>query len=375
MQVSVRFLTSSYESRQAGTLILDDDGSTHFETHAHHSEKDVALLLDIHDVLADIVQRADKLPSHDILTMNTEFVKLGSKNIIFHVARHEQCISVFVLSAARRINVLLLGNCHSHFRPGGQHWADYLQSILNTIVQQSQMLAISRLWSKGDQEWSLDAEPAEPSGASSSGTRAQPSGASSSGTRAQPSGASSSGTRAQPSGASSSGTRAQPSGASSSGTRAQPSGASSSGTRAEPSGASSSGTRAEPSGLSWRQQCPNKGRYCINERINDPNRQEKFRNLWEKLLAIETEFQNNGHEFDLEKEKTWPPEVLNIYTKRFPNIAALQEGLLLTHPTNCGEGEQCPSEHCCKIAFRFINFLHQMRNHWKSPKGSRSAPY
>ena len=327
MQVSVRFLTSSYESRQAGTLILDDDGDTYFDPHAHHSEKDVALLLDIHDVLADIVQRADKLPSHDILTMNTEFVKLGSKNIIFHVARHEQCISVFVLSAARRINVLLLGNCHSHFRPGGQHWADYLQSILNTIVRQSQMLAISRLWSKGDQEWSLDAEPAEPSGASSSGTRAQPSGASSSGTRA------------------------------------------------EPSGASSSGTRAEPSGLSWRQQCPNKGRYCINERINDPNRQEKFRNLWEKLLAIETEFQNNGHEFDLEKQETWPPEVLNIYTKRFPNIAALQEGLLLTHPTNCGEGEQCPSEHCCKIAFRFINFLHQMRNDWKSPKGSRFAPY
>ena len=33
MQVSVRFLTSSYESRQAGTLILDDDG-----THPHHLE-------------------------------------------------------------------------------------------------------------------------------------------------------------------------------------------------------------------------------------------------------------------------------------------------------------------------------------------------
>ena len=235
MQVSVRFLTSSYESRQAGTLILGDD-ATYFDPHAH-SEKDLALLHDIHDVLADIVRRADELPSHDILTMNTEFVKLGSKNIIFHVARHEQCISVFVLSAARRLNVLLLGNLgiESHFRPGGQHWADYLQSILNTIARQSQMLAISRLWSKGDQEWSLDAgEPAEPSGSA----------------------------RAEPSGASSSGTRAEPSGASSSGTRAEPSGASSSGTRAEPSGAYRSGTRAEPS--SDRQQCPNKGRYCIN---------------------------------------------------------------------------------------------------------------
>ena len=159
MQVSVRFLTSSYESRQAGTLILGDDG-TYFDPHAHHSEKDLALLHDIRDVLADIIRRADELPSQDILTMNTEFVKLGSKNIIFHVARHEQCMSVFILSAARRMNVLLLGNLgiDSHFRPGGQHWADYLQSMLNTIPRQSQMLAISRLWSKGDQKWSLDAD-------------------------------------------------------------------------------------------------------------------------------------------------------------------------------------------------------------------------
>ena len=360
MQVSVRFLTSWYESRQAGTLILGDDG-TYFDPHAHHSEKDLALLHDIHEVLADIVRRADKLPSHDILTMNTEFVTLGSKNIIFHVARHEQCISVFILSAVRRINVLLLGNLgiDSHFRPGGQHWADYLQSILNTIARQSQMLAISRLWSKGDQEWSLDAEePAEPSGSA----------------RAEPSGASSSGTRAEPSGASSSGTRAEPSGASSSGTRAEPSGAFSSGTRTEPSGASRSGTRAEPSS-DWRQQCPNEGRYCLNERLNDPNRQEKFRNLWEKLLAIETEFQNNGHVFDLEEEETWPQRVLDIYTKRFPNIAALRNGQLLTHPNNCGEGQQCPTKDCCNIAFRFMNFLWNMRNDWKSPKGSRFAPY
>ena len=323
MQVSVRFLTSSYESRQAGTLILGDDG-TYSDPHAHHSEKDLALLHDIQDVLADIVRRADELPSHDILTMNTEFVKLGSKNIIFHVARHEQCISVFVSSAARRINVLLLGNLgiDSHFRPGGQHWADYLQSILNRIARQSQMSAISRLWSKGDQEWSLDAEePAEPSGSA----------------------------RAEPSGAYSSGTRAEPSGASSSGTRAEPSGASSSGTRAEPSGASRSGTRAEPSS-DWHQQCPNKGRYCINERLNDPNRQQKFRNLWEKLLAIETEFQNNGHVFDLEDEETWPQRVLDIYTKRFLNIAALRNGQLLTHPDNCGEGQQCPTKDCCHIA-------------------------
>ena len=184
------------------------------------------------------------------------------------MARHEQCISVFVLSAARRINVLLLGNLgiDSHFRPGGQHWADYLGSILNTIARQSKMLAISRLWSKGDQEWSLDAEePAEPSGSA----------------------------------------RAEPSGASSSGPRAEPSGASSSGTRTEPSGASSSGTRAEPSS-DWRQQCPSEGQYCLNERLNDPNRQEKLRNLWERLLDIETEFQNNGHVFDLQDEKMWP---------------------------------------------------------------------
>ena len=233
MQVSVRFLTSSYKSRQAGTLILGNNG-TYFDPHAHHSEKELALLHDIHDVLADIVRRADELPSHDILTMNTEFVKLGSKNIIFHVARHEQCISVFVLSAAHRINVLFPSNLgiDCHFRPGRQHWADYLQSILNTIARQSQMLAISILWSKGDQEWCLDAEQAEPSG----GARGEPSG----------------GAKAEPS----CGARAEPSGA-----RAEPSGA-----RNEPSG--SRAEHAHPQHSTARRpfdQCQASGGWCLKQ--------------------------------------------------------------------------------------------------------------
>ena len=246
MQVSVRFLTSSYGSRQAGKLIWDDD-DTYFDPH-EPSEKDLALVIDIGDVLVDIARRADKLPSHDILTMNTEFVKLGSKNIIFHVARHEQCIFVFVLSAARRIDVLLLGNLgiDSHFHPGGQHWADYLQSILNTIAQQSQMLAISRLWSKGDLEWSLDAEPAEPSG----GARAEPSGA-----------------------------------------------------RAEPSGARAEHAHPQqPTARPPFDQCQVSGGWCLKHSQDRENTETrgKFHTLWRKLLQIETELQSNGHPlFDL----------------------------------------------------------------------------
>ena len=75
-----------------------------------------------------------------------------------------------------------------------------------------------------------------------------------------------------------------------------------------------------------------------------------------------TEFQNNGHLFDLEDEETWSQRVLDIHTKRFPNIAALRNGQLLTRPNNCGEGQKCPTKDCCHIAFRFMNILWNMRN-------------
>ena len=280
MQVSVRFLTSSYESRQAGSLIFDDNG-TYFDPHAHHSEKKVALLQDIGDVLADIIRRADKLTSHDILTMNTEFVELGANNIVLHLARHEQCISVFVLSAGQRINVLLLSDLDidCHFRPGGQHWADYLQFILNTIAQQSRMLAISRLWSKGDQEWSLDAEPAEPSG----GARAEPSG----------------------------------------GARAEPSG----GARAEPSGARAEHAHPQhPTARRPLDQCQASGGWCMkhSEDRENTGRRREFHTLWRKLLEIEKELQSNGSTFELENQQTLPTfeelgnKIPKICSKKFP---------------------------------------------------------
>ena len=364
--VPIRFLTSAYESRQAGTLILRDYG-TYFDAHAHHSEKDLALVRDIYDVLADIVRRADKLRSLNELTMNTEFVKLGSKNIIFHVARHEQCISVFVLSAARRINVLLLGNLRidSHSRPGGQHWADYLQSILSTITRQSQMLAISRLWSKGDQEWSLDAEePAEPSG---SARAEEPSGASRSGTRAEPSGASRSSTRAEPSG----GARAEPSGA-----RAEPSG----GARAEPSGARAE--HAHPTARRPLDQCQASGGWCLKHSGDRENTETRrtFQALWRKLLQIETELQSNGHLFDLEDQQTWPTleelggRIPNIFLKRFPTIQSIKDGQVLAHDDRCdGHHTSCPTQQCCRIAFDFMNYLYGMKTGW--PKRQNTSPY
>ena len=165
MEIIVRFLTSSYRSRRAGILYCDN-GTVELVRHGDAHDEDIALLHDIGEVLGNIIQGAEKLPSHDSLTMYTEFVEWGAENIVFHVARHERCISVFVLSAGHGINVLLLTaldntDC-SDFRPGGQHWASYLRSMVNAIAQQSRMLAISRLWSSScNQQWFLDGARAE----------------------------------------------------------------------------------------------------------------------------------------------------------------------------------------------------------------------
>ena len=133
-------------------------------------------------------------------------------------------------------------------------------------------------------------------------------------------------------------------------------------------------------------QCRAFGGWCMEDK--DTKRREEFHDLWRKLLEIETEFQANGHEFDLEDKQTWPTyeqtrgKVPGIYLKHFRNRSEIIAGQLLAHTNKCDGCKQqhhslCPDQQCCRVAFEFMNYLWGMKQGFPltNPNPTRYQPY